>query len=218
MLFLVSMYSFSQDKVFSLGVQGGVDFSNVHIKNVDDMKAKFGYKFGVVGEYKLPDNFFLQGSLNILSKGAKYKESGEFDINGDGYIDNGSIKMTWNAVYIELPVLAGYKVSVTDNFAIKFLAGPYFSYGVGGKITTKGNYRIGLPNGAFVIAEEKEKDNTFSSSTLKRFDMGVLGAVGAEYQRFSFTLGYEYGLLNISQGSNSIHNMNAFATIGYTIF
>lgn len=208
---------YSQNNPLSLGIRGGVNLSNLSNKG-PDMDARVGYQFGIVGEYQLPNNFFLNGSLNLTSKGAKLKMKGDIDYNGDGYIDKVDLKTTWNSVYMELPIMVGYKVSVADNTAIKFMAGPYIAYGVGGKISAKGNIQMATSAGGYESNKGTGKTNTFSDETLKRFDAGLSGGVAVEYSKFTFTIGYEYGLANISQGTYSIHNRNAFVTLGYTLF
>ena len=210
--------TYSQENKFSVGVKGGLSISKLDIKH-NDSDAKLGYRFGVTGEYKLENNFFIQSGLDLVSKGTKNKSYEEGDVDGDGLFgDYLHTKLTCNAVYLELPILAGYDVNVTDNLKIRFMAGPYLSYGVGGKVKAEGYGQFMQPSGIPAEFSEKDKSNTFSSESLKRFDMGLLGAVGAEYNKFQLTVGYEYGLLNISQGRNSAHNMNGFVTLGYRIF
>jgi len=182
-----------------------------------DTKAKVGYQFGVVGEYGLSNNFVLQGNLLFTSKGFKTKESGVWDINGDGLDDEGTLRLTWNALYLKMPIMIGYKVDVTENFKINFAAGPYIAYGVGGKITGEIDARFQYPTETEHV-KEKDKTNTFSDESIKRFDAGITGVVAAEYNQFILSVGYEYGLTDISQGMNSIHNRNAFVTLGYKFF
>lgn len=216
-LFLFALVSYSQDKPFSVGVKAGVNLSNFSAEDTDT-KSRVGYQFGIVGEYQLPNSFFLQSGMNISSKGAKIDQNIDYDYNGDGYSDYGYMKIDYNAVYLQLPILAGYKIDVTDNFGIKLFAGPYLAYGIGGKSTLKGKMTMGLPYGESETIEGKEKADTFSDELIKRFDMGLLGGVTAQYGKLSLSLGYEYGITDISQGTNSIHNQNAFATIGYTFY
>lgn len=206
----------AQEKPLSISVKGGVDLSKMSIKN-NDSDAKFGYRFGVVGEYQLKNDFFIQSSLEFLSKGTKNKTRLSGDLNNDGIDEDlATGDLRWNSIYLELPILLGYNINVTNDFKIKFMAGPYFAYGVGGKVKMETMLSAMQPSGQYEFIQEKASVKTFS--TLKRFDMGLMGAVGADYKKYQFTLGYEYGLTNISRGSNSIHNMNAFATVGYQIF
>ncbi len=221
LLAVFSLFTFvclnAQENPFSLGVKAGVNLSNLSNEG-PDMDARVGYRFGIVGEYKLPNDFFLQGSLDISSKGAKLNVEGDMDVDSDGLLDRGSIKSTWEAVYLELPVLAGYKVKVTDDFGIKFMVGPYLAYGIGGNLSATANVEMQQPDGSYIRERGKEKVDTFSDETLKRFDVGLSGAVAAQYSKLTFTIGYDYGLTNISQGINGIHNRSAFVAIGYTLF
>lgn len=215
---LFTTVAYSQESKFSVGVKAGLGVSKLHIKDVDS-DAKLGYRFGVVGEYKLQNNFFIQSGIDLVSKGTKKKFDEEGDINVDGISgDYMHAKLTWNAVYLELPILAGYDLNVTENLKVRFMAGPYLAYGLGGKIIAKTNVQLSDPNGGYELFSRKDKINTFSDEALKRFDMGLLGAIGAEYNKFQLTIGYEYGLVKIFQESSSIHNMNGFVTLGYRIF
>ncbi len=208
----------SQESKFSIGINGGVNFSNVDMESLDT-NTKVGYQFGVVVEYDLQKNFFLRSGMNITSKGFKWDVNIEDDINGDGYFgDYARAKTSWNAVYLKLPVMLGHNINVASDFKINFAVGGYLAYGVGGKIISKLNGAIVTPSGSFDPFSSKDKDNTFSNDFLTRFDSGLVGGIGAEYQSFIFNLGYEYGLNDISQGAISIYNRNAFFTVGYRFF
>ncbi len=208
----------SQESQFSLGVKGGVNLSNVDNENFNT-DAKVGYKFSVVAEYGLPQNFFLRSGLDFNSKGFKLDMVLEGDNNKDGLFgDYQTTKSSWNEVYLQLPIVLGYKISVTDEFKINFVAGGYLSYGVGGKITGKVEGFLVTPSGEKGYYNREINENVFADNVLKRFDAGLTGGVGAEYKSITFDLGYEYGLCNIYQGSNSINNRNAFFTVGYKFF
>lgn len=208
----------SQESKFSLGAKAGINLSNVDMQYLDT-DAKVGYQFGVVAEYDLQRNFFLRSGLDLNSKGFKSDIATVGDINGDGISDDyGVLKSSWNMVYLQLPLMLGYKIDITDEFKINFAAGGYFSYGIGGKVTGKFEGFLGSPTGQYEYYTENDKDNAFSDDLLKRFDIGLIGGVGAEYRSFTFNLGYEYGLSDISQGIVSIHNRNAFFTVGYRFF
>ena len=215
-LCFVTIGAYSQDKPFSFGIKAGANLSNMDVEH-SDTKAKVGYQFGFVGEINLPNSFFLQGNLLLTSKGFKTDRSGVCDINYDGYEDEATVKMSWNALYLKLPVMIGYKINVTDNLKINFSAGPHIAYGIGGKITTKVDARLKYQSGDEIV-KDKDKTDTFSDTSLKRFDAGLTGIVAVECNRLVFNIGYDYGLANISQGSNSIHNRNAFVTLGYRLF
>ena len=201
----------AQDSKFSVGVKAGMNLSKWNAEYYDT-KTRVGYRFGVVGEYQLPSNFFLQSSLEFLSKGSKndFHLSFKDDEGNEIYADE---SLKWNQTYLELPILIGYEINATEDLKVRITAGPYLAVGVGGKVKAE-NMVLTNEDGVY----EKDKFDSFSDSTLKRFDMGLLGAVGVEYKKIQLSVGYEYGLTDISRGMNSIHNMTGFVTLGYRIF
>lgn len=198
---------FSQDNRFSLGMRGGVTLSKLQVEGVlGDFGV--GYRFGVVSEYKLSQKFFMQSGVDFLSRSTKSTSAKSY-----GYSSIAIMQVTCNQVYLELPILAGYNLNCTDDFKLRFMAGPYLAYGIGGdtKNAEKGYGSYGNTATSF----RQNKESTFSEDGLKRFDMGLHAATGTEYKNFQVTIGFEYGLTNISQiTDHSVHNLTAFATIG----
>lgn len=72
-----------------------------------------------------------------------------------------------------------------------------------------------------VISNAIEVDaehDTFSDAILKKFDFGLGLGVGAEFGKINVGLGYDLGLLDISQMGDSnypIRTQNAYLTVGY---
>jgi hypothetical protein len=91
------------------------------------------------------------------------------------------------ADYIQLPILALYKYKLNPAGTIYAGLGPYFAYGIGGRIKTSFGDKI----------------NTFDKENgLKRFDAGISIAGGYKMtDGFSFTLSYDIGLINISRNA-----------------
>lgn len=208
----------SQESKFSIGAKAGINFSNVDMEL--DPDTKVGYQFGVVAEYNLLKKFFLRSGLDITSKGFKWNLSKIVgDINGDGLLDYAQAKSSWNAVYLQVPLMLGYKINITNALKINFALGGYLAHGVGGKVTSKLDGALGIPAEQFEFFRTEDKDNTFSDDFLLRFDGGLIGSVGAEYRSFTLNVGYEHGLNNVYQGAGgSIHNRNIFLAVGYRIF
>ncbi|MDH6354813.1 hypothetical protein M2132_001144 [Dysgonomonas sp. PH5-45] len=180
----------------SFGINAGMNLSNVG-GDIDDTDAKVGFQVGVTADLALPMNFFLQSGLSFTTKG--YKGNGF--VLKDGVASDADI--TSNAMYLQLPIRAGYKLVSLPGLNLNVNAGPYFAHGIGGK--TKYESRIG-----------DVKNDTFSKYELKRFDVGLGFGVGAEITKFTVNLGYEFGLINISKVDvYDIKNRNAFLTVGY---
>lgn len=168
-------------------VNAGIGVANLYGKDTDGSDAKFAYRLGVGMEVPFDQTWSLQTGLNFVSKGCK----------GD---DN--LKM--NALYLELPIMAGLRLPTASGFDVLLKAGPYLAYGVGGK--TKAD-----------IGHLKYKENTFSDDGLKRFDAGLGFGVGFEFSKYVVGLDTQLGLANISKNSEGSKpkNISAFLTFGY---
>lgn len=191
---------FAQSPV-KFGIDAGVNLSNSSFDDKSiDKSPKVGFQIGVVAEYEFAQDFFLQSGLSFTTKGSKYKSKSTTPKES----------VTFNQMYLQLPVYAAYKLEVTPVMKIVFDAGPYIAYGVGGKVKWK-NQVIGGDG----IISGTQKWDTFGDNGLKRFDVGLGGGVGAEFGQIFAGLKYELGLADISRGSESYRNRNASLTVGY---
>jgi hypothetical protein len=88
-----------------------------------------------------------------------------------------------------------------------FHAGPYAAYGVGGSRKLDAGELGSL-----------EVDKIFGDgmSQYKPFDAGLGLGVGAEFGPILVDLGWDMGLVNISNTSNgNVKNQNAYLSVGY---
>lgn len=195
LVLVFGLNAMAQESPLSFGVKAGVNLSNVDMKFYEStFDAKIGFQVGVTLDYALTPDFYLQSGLLFTTKGAK-----ENGTDGNGV----KVPATINPMYLELPVMAAYKLVVSDGMKVVFNAGPYLAYGVAGKVTVKED-RIDVST------------NIFQKDGFKRFDFGVGGGVGFEFGEITANLGYELGLANIadSKGANA-KNRNAFLAVGY---
>lgn len=177
----------------SFGVKAGVNLSEIQ-KFEDNIKV--GFNIGVTAELQLPDNFYLLSGLELTTKGAKGKDYTLADEQGIIYPD---VKL--NATYLQLPIHAGYKLEVAPTIKLLIHAGPYFAYGIGGKI--KGE------------TGNKSIDMDFFNDNTNRFDFGVGGAVGAEFaDKITVSLGADQGLAKIFKDGDQ-KNRCAHLSVGY---
>lgn len=177
------------------GLKGGVNLAKMTLKSSGisiDPKTLIGYHFGVVSEFNLSDNFYLQPGILYSAKGAKYS------ISGGGMSADMSIKPS----YIEVPVNALYKLDVSSAKLLIF-AGPYFAYGVGGTYES----------------DNETKDIKFGTSDqddMKPLDIGLNFGVGADIKGFEITAQYGLGLSNLATDSSSGTEMKT-KTIGISV-
>jgi len=191
---VTSVNLFAQSPV-SIGVKGGINISDVH--NIDN-NVKVGFNIGVTAELDLPSNFFLLSGLELTTKGFKGKEvtgiiAGEIPNEYTG-------KATYNAMYIQLPLHAGYKLNLTSTTKLLFSAGPYLAYGVGGKRSWD--------------VKEIKNLNFFRDDT-NRFDYGIGAAVGVEFMsKINVSLGADHGFGKVFKNTET-KNRCAHISLGY---
>lgn len=174
-----------QSDDLKFGVIGGLNLSNM-----TNLSSKASFHFGLKAEKSISENVYIDGSILYSAKGAKL-DLGDF----------GSNKI--NANYIEVPVHIGYKYQLESDLSLLGSIGPYFAYGIGGKM------EIEEPEGWYGDNFTTSKYDTFSDdSGLKRFDVGLGFKAGVEYKnKYQFSVGYDFGLIdtyNVSQNEEDI--------------
>lgn len=190
----------------SFGIKGGVNASNFSGDNLNDKNAKAGFHIGLFGDFELTPNVAIQSGLLFTTKGAEYKYS-------LGSIANVTTKM--NPMYLQIPVHVAYKVEVVPDTKIVFHAGPYAAYGIAGKVKLSGNLAGYTGETDYNIFEDI-KSGEGQGNGLKRFDAGLGLGVGAELGRIVLDLGWDMGLVNISQSDNNkIKNQTGYLSVGY---
>ena len=180
---LVSIVSYSQ---VSWNAKVGMNMSNFTGDMDTDMKI--GFNVGVGMEYQFTDMWSIQPSLMISQKGGKYDEDGE--------------TVKFNPMYLEIPVLAAARFAVTDNQNVVVKAGPYFAFGVAGKV------KVGDEKGDFF----GDGDDQYGG---KRFDCGIGVGVAYEINKFFIDLTGEFGLTKIYDGDGAPKNINFSIGVGY---
>ena len=180
---LVSIVSYSQ---ISWNAKVGMNMSNFTGDMDTDMKI--GFNVGVGMEYQFSDMWSIQPSLMFTQKGAKQDE----------------VKM--NPMYLEIPVLAAARFAIADNQNIVVKAGPYFAFGVAGKV------KVGDEKGDFF----GDGDDQYGG---KRFDCGIGVGVAYEIGKFFVGLDGEFGFTNVvdfkSDNVSNPKNMNFSIGVGY---
>ena len=179
----------------SLGIKGGLNMSNMVGDEIDDNNMKLGFHVGLAGDYEFAPNAALQTGLYFTTKGYKY--------------DTDNTEYTENLMYLQLPIHFAYKVDASPGSRIVFHAGPYLAYGIGGERNLK--------SGEWLDATW-DVDDIFGdeSHQYKPFDAGLGLGVGAELGSFLLDLGWDLGLVNISNMDNAkVRNQNAYLSVGY---
>lgn len=198
------------------GVRAGLNISDISAKDVyDGVIEKYDYKsqagFHVGGFVGIPitNGFYIQPGLVFSSKGARetYKEEGYKSV------------YSMFPVYLEIPVLASFRADVASDINLQVNVGPYFDFGLGGKVTGKSTYEGETSKSSAPFfgksTDDKEKYG------MKRFDFGLSFGAGVElWDHYYVGLKYDLGLVNMSikdewgEGFKA-HNGTFAITLGY---
>lgn len=182
---------------YKLGITFGL---NVPTLSGDDLEYTSGLHAGLnlmLDASDLITNTYGRVELLYSMKGAGTK--------GD------NVRITTH--YLEIPVHYGYAWAVNDKVTLMVETGPYFAWGLGGKmrLTETGNLADLDPSlaGWKIEAYHKFFDDA------KRFDFGWGLHIGAMFwDKFQVTAGYDWGFINTT--NDLLQNRNI--AIGLTYF
>ncbi len=185
-LAFVTSVTFAQD--LSWNVKAGMNMSS--ISKLYDSKMKVGFNVGVGAEYAFDEKWSIRPSLLFTTKGVKNEIEG--------------IKVSYNPMYIELPIMGAISFPVSDGMNLVVSTGPYFAYGIGGKVKA-GDEKIN-------IFGDGEDEGGF-----KKFDCGWGVGLTAEFGKFFVGLNGEFGITKVADGDESPKNSNFSIGIGFKL-
>lgn len=163
----------AQDMEPSVGIKGGVNFTNLYTEDVDDNNVLTSFNAGLFANFPVSNSVSLQPELLYSRKGS--------ELVYDNVFASGTTKLKLN--YLELPVLL--KLNVTPNFNIHL--GPYVAYLLDGKATNE------TDSGSFDFEENIDNDD------LNKWDYGLSAGVGFDFESTSIGVRYNYGLQTIGK-------------------
>lgn len=174
LLGMIALTTISIANAQGLGVQAGVNFSNLSIKSdgekLEDLKLKTGFQVGVNYDIAIGDDFYVQPGLNFIQNGTKGKENGQ------------SAQLSLN--YLQLPVTFQYKPKLGAGKLI-LAGGPYVAYGIG-----KAKEKIGGTTNNY----------NWDDNLMKKVDAGAKLVAGYQLSNgLSLNLNTDLGLLDISK-------------------
>ncbi len=212
--------SYTAKAQFHIGVRGGLNMANMSVKNIPvatDNKSIPSFHIGGFAEFDLTKKIGIETGLYLSGKGI----NSEFNQSLGFITVSGSAKIT--PLYVEIPVNGVYNFDF-KLIKLRFFAGPYAAYGIGGKVNSDFSVS-GLPIDLSSLGLQNESRNlVFGSDTtsdIRPFDFGVNVGVGAQFKKFDFSIQYGLGLMNVAAdnttGYESRNRVVRF-TVGYRIF
>ncbi|OYX84917.1 MAG: hypothetical protein B7Y83_06565 [Flavobacteriales bacterium 32-34-25] len=157
----------------SVGIKGGVNFTNLYTEDVDDNNILTSFNAGLFFNLPVSSAVSVQPEINFSRKGS--------ELVYDNAFATGTTKLKLN--YLEMPVLL--KLNVTENLNLHF--GPYLAYLIDGQATNE------TDGGTFNFEENIDNDD------LNKWDYGLAAGVGLDFGSTSLGVRYNYGLQTIGK-------------------
>ncbi len=209
-----ALTSFSQ---VSWNVKAGMNISSWSEDADDGPDPKVGFRIGGGMEYTFCKMWAIQPSLLLSTKGVTGSVRGMGDI-------------TFNQVYLEMPVLGAARFRVGNNKHIVVSAGPYIAYGIGGK--TKASFYDGTDkysiefntfgkldkvtakaNGQSIDLDPNEL-GLEAGELMNRFDAGIATGVAFELNKLVLGMEVQSGLIDLYDNSD-VTNISVSLNVGY---
>ena len=205
------------DQGVTFGLRVGLNFANVSAKSGRvglELDSRTAFHVGVVTDIPIVKSLYVQTGLFLQSKGATY--NGSFLFWDD-------VELSGSPLYLEIPLLLSYRCDFTDAVQLQVNFGPYFAYGIGGKmkITTWDEYNNS--ESASYDFYDDELELFGEDSKFNRFDCGLQIGAGFTFAKHYYVgFAYEFGLTNMidqphvrKDDKYSMKNSNWMLGIGY---
>lgn len=201
----------SQAQVY---VQGGFNFANISNTksgSVDKNNMLTTFNAGFLVRSNPAGMLAFETGLLLDGRGAKVEGSSA----GANY------KVTFNPLYLELPVNAIVRLPMGSGPNIFINAGPYIAMGIAGKSKFEG--QLGGVSGShtedikFTNADPTDDDQAYSR--LKRYDYGLNLGAGVDLKKILIKVNYGYGLskINSTQTNNDENDKNKYRTLSLSV-
>lgn len=195
-------------------VQGGLNLANISNSNsgaTDKNKMITTFNAGILGRSNSSGVLAVESGLLVDGRGAKVE-------GGSG---SANYKVTFNPLYLELPVNLVIRVPFgsAGNFFVN--GGPYVAMGIAGKSKFEG--QLGNISGSqtkdikFTSTDPTADDQAYSK--LKRFDYGLNVGAGIDLNKILLKVNYGYGLakINSMQTNNNENNKDKYRTLSISL-
>ena len=187
----------------------------------DGLDERTGFSVGAGVEYNFSRHWAIQSGLMITSKGATAEYEGYSPLSSS--TDPISYKAKISPIYLDIPILAAFKIDISNHVKFAINIGPYLSVGMGGKyeLTNTGGHKNESHNpfkSYSSTAEMKDKD-----ALLKRFDIGVQGGIGFEiWKHYLINASFQHGFMDPIKGgtlyagdTDKHYPIGGILTVGY---
>ena len=213
---LLAISTITKAQEVKYGIKAGVNVAQwggdakSTIKDIVDLagvlstEANVGFHAGPFMNIAVNDQLSFETALLISKKG--YKIRGKLTEEDGALLNllNLNVSVTQDSYYIDLPVVAKYKV--TEGLSV--FGGPQFSYLVSNELDLKAGIL-----GFNVINTQLDIMQNF-----RKMDVGLSAGVGYDFENgMNISASYDWGLTSLDKNSNfDAFNRVAKVSIGYT--
>ena len=194
----------------------GISMNNFTGDDIKNSDMKVGFNAGVTARYYVVNDFFLEGSLGISTKGYKSdseSSSGSYwDDEGPNY--DGSISTKYTSYNLDLPILVGYKLAVNDDFNIKLKVGPYLTYALSGKLKEEGYWTEYEDIHSSATEHINKETKIGDMNGFKNFGYGIHAGISADYKQFIFSASYQRAFSKVFDDAKA-YEQNILISFGY---
>lgn len=177
---------------WNFGVEAGYVHNDLAVEQYK-AKGRNGFKVGADAELTLPNRITFESGLAFIRKGG---ETSGKDMFGSEVTAVKFAEMN----YLQIPLMAGYKVVIGPGLRIKPQVGCYYAVGVGGHSFVSGSDPFGQPY--------ETRVSTFAGADrvsyrpCNRNDFGLSFGLNFSYRHFMIKAEYDLGLLNATYYGN----------------
>ena len=180
-------------KKWFIGIHGGANFSTASLKTGygDSPKMVTNFNVGGTATYKFSDFIGVTAGLFYSAKG--------YDLEATELFSDEKC----NGNFLDVPIMANLFYDVSPSVTLQAMAGPYFAYNLGGKVTASG--KNNKKENLGTMMDEEFKD--YYSS----IDYGIQGGIGITFAKhYSINATYQYGF-----GIDKYTNQTICLNLGY---
>lgn len=219
--------SANAQKPLSLGIRAGVNVNSLSHSGspngsiYNDLSLRSGYHLGVVLDWHVFGGFYVEPGVYLTNRGAEADVSESYWVDRDAIYYSQDTDLKINMTYLQIPILAQYRFGV-GPVKIDVNLGPYFAFGLGGKMKEKSSNSLGESYSESLKIFEKSTETT-EGGDFGRFDFGLRFGAGVHFLSHYYAgIYYDLGLTNLAQtgefqwGDKTTFKNRSFGiTLGY---
>lgn len=189
----------AQEKPFVFGFKAApnIGWMNPSSQDYETNGSKFGFSWGLLAEFYLMENYYINTGLNILFQNGTLNYEDEIDAYGG----IGELSRVYNFKYIKLPL--SLKMKTNEIAGFKFFG--VFGIGANILLSAKVQDKFSLEGGVFEDQEKMDFKND-----MKSVKASMIVGIGAEYSidgaaKLIAGINFDNGITNVLKNQNNLY-------------